>query len=329
MKDLPLKLKQILVVRNDRFGEFILNIPALRALKESFPGCRLSCVVDPATSELAGCVPYIDRVISWKSGKRHSFLEKVSLIHWIRKNRFDAAVMLNPSKEFNFFSWAGGVPYRAGYDHKAAYLLTHKIKDDKYLGLKHEVEYNLDLVALLGAGTQDKSLTLKVESGIIDKLLDNYAVPKCGRLIAVHPWASDKRKLWPQESFLALCRLLAQKSGFTTLIIGSLDNQTQSAGVFGGLGSGVRDLTGKTSLKELAALLKKSALLISADSGPMHLACAVGTPVVALFRNDLPGKTSGRWGPWPKERSRVIERDDLARITPDEVMAAVEEMLKR
>ena len=88
------------------------------------------------------------------------------------------------------------------------------------------------------------------------------------------------------------------------------------------------DLINQTSLVELAAVLKSCSLLVSCDSGPMHLAAAVGTPVVALFRNDLPGKTAKRWGPWGKGHM-VIEKASLNDISVDEVFNIVKKQLQR
>ncbi len=86
-------------------------------------------------------------------------------------------------------------------------------------------------------------------------------------------------------------------------------------------------MVNRTTLPELAALLGRVGLLISGDSGPMHLAASTGTPVIALFRNDLPGKTAKRWGPWGSGHI-VIERPDLEGITVDEVISKVKEALK-
>ena len=89
-----------------------------------------------------------------------------------------------------------------------------------------------------------------------------------------------------------------------------------------GLSDDIINMVNKTSLVELAVLLKRCSLFISGDSGPMHLAAAVGTPVVALFRNDLPGKTAKRWGPWGQGHM-VIEKGDLLNISVDEVFETI------
>ena len=87
------------------------------------------------------------------------------------------------------------------------------------------------------------------------------------------------------------------------------------------------DLSGKTDLVQLAVVLKSSRLLISGDSGPVHLACCVGAPGLALFRNDLKGKTARRWGPWARNCA-VIEKSSLNNISVEEVFDKAKEMLK-
>ncbi|MBU0709696.1 MAG: hypothetical protein KJ793_03180, partial [Candidatus Omnitrophica bacterium] len=112
-------------------------------------------------------------------------------------------------------------------------------------------------------------------------------------------------------------------------IIGGREELFRSKHYFGSLlDRNITNLTGQTSLKQLAGMLKKSKLLISGDSGPMHLSCAVGTPTVAIFRDDLAEKSPKRWGPWG-EGHRVIAKKRLADIRVDEVYDAVKEVLLR
>jgi ADP-heptose:LPS heptosyltransferase len=310
-------IKNILAVRNDRFGEFLLNIPAFRALKQSFPEARLSLVVSPACAELAGLVPYADDIIRWAQD-RHSWREIFAFSRLLKKKKFGLCVIFNPSAEFNLISFLAGIPLRVGYDRKRAFLLNKKTPDLKHLGKKHEVEYNLELAALAGAKTDDLSLCLP---------LKGEDSRQAGLTVALHPWSSDPSKLWPIENFRALASRLAGL-GRQVIIVGGKEEAQKSPVYFSGLGSGIVDLSGKTTLVELAALLKKCALLVSADSGPMHLACCVGTPVLALFRNDIAGKTARRWGPWGKGHA-VIERSGLAQISAEEVLTKVKEMLAK
>ncbi|MBL7070537.1 MAG: glycosyltransferase family 9 protein [Candidatus Omnitrophica bacterium] len=318
---------KILVVRNDRFGEFLLNIPAIRALKEGLPGTEVIAIVDESVAELAKAVPYIDEVISWGQGE-HTFGQRLRLIISLRKRRIQSAVILNPTREMNIITFLSGIPRRVGYDRKCPCLLTDRIKDRKHLATKHEVEYNLELAQLLGVGTADLALSLEVDNDIIKSLLARHNIAKSDYLIAIHPWTSDPRKQWPLEKFSELAERLSGITLAKIIIVGRTDQQQRDAGIFSAGGHKLINFTGKTSLLELAALLKICKLLISGDSGPVHLATCVNTPVVALFRNDLPGKGPKRWGPWGK-RNLVIQKDKLDSITVDEVIESAREVLKR
>lgn len=303
--------KNIIIVRNDRFGEFLLNIPAIRAVKETFKESNVILAVDPCVLELAGKVPYVDEVIAWKSGK-HSLFEIIRFSNLLKKKNIHIAVIMNPSKDTNIAVYMAGIPARVGYSHKWDFLLTQKIEDSKHLSLKHEVEYNLDLVKVIGAGTNDKKLTLNLEGAVARE-----------DVIVIHPWTSDPVKRWPAERFRELAMGIAKKTDSDILIIGGPEELKESA-MFNGLDRRIKNLTGKTTLVELASILKRSKLLVSGDSGPVHMACAVGTPVIALFRNDISGKGPKRWGPWG-EGNVVIEKNSLSDISVDEVLSEIKQ----
>lgn len=318
-------IKNILAIRNDRFGEFLLNIPALRALKETFKATRLTLAVDPYVEELAQVLGFIDDVIPWEN-RRHNWGEVLRFSSRIRKNKFDLCVVLNPSRDSHLAAFLGGVPMRLGYDRKWAFLLTHKIKDRKNLGEKHEVEYNLELVNAIGAATQDTSLKLSLTDAQITKARDDFNLGASGKVVAIHPWTSDPVKQWPPNFFYTLAKKLIEYGGIKIVAIGAREELSRAGGLFKDMGEKFVDATGKTSLVELAGVLKNCSLLISCDSGPAHLASCVGTPALVLFRLDLAGKTAKRWGPWGKGHY-VIEKDRLFDITVEEVFNKAKEAL--
>ena len=153
-------IKNILVIRNDRFGEFLLNIPAMRALKEAYPQAKLILAVSSAVCELAGAVVCVDQVVVWDEVKGN-----------LRKYKFDLCVVLNPTKEAHWAIFWAGIPVRVGYDRKWGFLLTHKLKDIKHLGMRHEVDCNLELVGLIGAKTFDKTLKIKVDDSLFREFI--------------------------------------------------------------------------------------------------------------------------------------------------------------
>jgi len=300
---MPREINNILVIRNDRFGEFLLNIPALRALKETFPQAKLTVAVSSLVKELADAVECVDQAVVWDKQFRKD----------LRKQKFDLCVILNPTKEAHWAAFRAGIPVRVGYDRKWRFLLTHKLKDTKQLGNRHEVECNLELVRLIGAEAKDTTITLRAQEGLGKELIGQ-------EMIAIHPFTSDPVKLWPQERFMELAGRLAQELNIKVVFVGRTED-----------GKGIErnkenlatlDLVNKTSLVELAGVFKQCKVLVTCDSGPMHLAAAVGTPVVALFRNDLPGKTAHRWGPWGKSNI-VIEKSSLLDISVEQVLEAV------
>ena len=281
----------------------MLNIPAIRALKERYPQAKLTLAVNSGLCELASVVEYVDAVVVWDQIKKG-----------LHKRKFDLCVILNPTKEAHWNSFLAGIPIRVGYDRKWGFLLTHKLKDTKYIGNRHEVDCNLELVGLVGAKIKDKSLVIKVKEGIFSELAGQ-------KIIAIHPFTSDSVKQWPLERFRDLAQALMQEPGVKVAIIGASDEKIDFA-------EGVINMINQTSLVELAVFLKRSSLLISGDSGPVHLAAAVGTPVVALFRNDLLGKTAKRWGPWGVGHI-VIEKNSLSDISVNEVVEQVKKLALR
>jgi heptosyltransferase-2 len=306
------EINRILVVRSDRFGEFLLNIPALRVLREEYRRANITLAVSPEVSGLAKALDCVDDVEVWDKSFRGA----------MRGKRFDACIVLNPTKDAHWAAFCAGIPVRVGYDRKWGFLLTHKIKDEKYLGLRHEVEYNLELAGLI-ARREERGVP--GASGEISIPLPG----KCGleigeEAIAIHPFTSDPVKQWPVERFMELAGRISRELGKKVIFVGKTPD-----------GRGIErnadnldalDLVNKTSLTELACVLKRCRLLITGDSGPMHLAAAMGTPVVALFRNDLPGKTAKRWGPVGAGHI-VIERPRLEEISVEEVFAKLQAKL--
>jgi heptosyltransferase-2 len=304
------RFKNILVVRSDRLGEFLLNIPAIRALKETYPDAKIILAVNAKVKELAEAVEYADEVVVWDDVFRKC----------LRRRMFDACVVLNPTKEAHLACFFAGIPVRVGYNRKWGILLTQKIADNKGLGLKHEVESNLELVSLIGAKTNDKSISLG--------RLPSYNNPEYAGAIAVHPYTSDALKQWPIEQFRRLIKKLAEESKYKVIIVGKEEFTRGGLESFDGLGSNVINLINRTSLVELVQILKQCRLLVTCDSGPMHLAEAAGTPVVALFRNDISGKTALRWGP-RHNNSIVIEKNNLSLVSVDEVFDKTKEALNK
>lgn len=323
--------KKILFVRTDRFGEFILNLPTIKALYETYKPCKISVVCKPHISELLNGIGYIDEIIPYNPTKKNwALLRNLKLFAKIKHSRFDLAVIANPSKLFHIITFVAGIPKRVGYNRKWGCLLTNKVEDKKYLGDKREVEYNLDLAELAGAQVSDKEPRLIISD---DDRNNTYAILKRSgiserdKLVAVHPSSSNPEKIWPLGKFSELGDKLISESGIKIILIGGEEERGTADQVKAIMKNPVTDLTGALSLRESASLLTRCLLLISNDSGPVHLAAAVGTPTVVLFGEERPGGSPKRWGPYG-EGHLVISKPRVADIAAEEVYQAAAKKLK-
>ena len=280
----------------------------------------MTLAVDSCVYELAKRLPFVDELLIWEN-RRHSLWEILKFSAELKEKKYDACLIFNPSKEFNLISWLAGIPLRAGYDRKRAFLLNRRIEDKKSEGLKHEVDYNLELLETIGItkSLYDFSLDIK-DSDFPDARMSEIGLSG-NDFIAVHPWASNKQKEWPAHKFQESCRRLAPESEL--VVIGGKEERERSVEFCRGLK--VIDLTGQTTLLELGGLLKRAKLLLTNDSGPMHLAAILDIPVAAIFRKSPPGVSVKRWGPVGK-RNIVIENDNIADISVDEVMNEIKKL---
>ncbi|MCK4859918.1 MAG: lipopolysaccharide heptosyltransferase II [Candidatus Omnitrophica bacterium] len=333
-------IKKILVFRTDRIGDVLLSIPAIRALYQSFQHPSISVITQSSYACLLEGNPEIDRIISYDK-KNDGFEQTLRLIKNLKKEEFNLAVVLNPKKRSNIIAFLAGIPYRLGYQQKWGFLLNYRIKDEKYKGEKHEVDYNLDLVRTIGADTNDKSFSIKTnqEEDTVDFLLKNSKIKDNDSLIAIHPGSSCHSKRWPIERFAQVGRKLAITGGEKIVIVGDKQEEELGKTMEKLMQIPVLNLTAKLSLKQLAALFKRCSLLISTDSGPVHIAAAVGLRCVVIFGRNLAGLSPRRWGPRLKN-SVVLHNppncypclahncqnnlECLQRITVEDVLKAVE-----
>ncbi len=324
-------VRRAVFIRTDRLGETLLNLPAVAALKAALPHADLTLLVHPELRDLLTAVPGVPRVLPYAEVEGRWWLARaMGLARTLRSYRFDLAVVSNPKKELHLAVWLARIPRRVGYARKwGRWLLTHRVDDRKALGERHEVEYNLDLIRALGLSTTIPQWQLPRfdrEQADVVQLLQRQGIKPSEPLIAVHPWTSNPLKQWPADRFQALIRQCVERLGVQVVVIGGLAEVQRSKAVLLAHVP-VADLTGELSLRQLAALLQTARLLISNDSGPVHLASAVGAKTVVLFGTPDPATGPGRWGPYG-EGHRVIWKPTMEAIGVEEVYRLVEETLR-
>lgn len=338
--------QNILIVRTDRIGDVILTTPAVAALREAYPLARLSMAVTPTTREVVEGNPHVDEVIVYEQNGRHrGFLGYWQFIRELRKRKFDAAVIYHTKKRTNLICFLAGIPHRIGFqNNKWGFLLTQKVKDTRPLGDKHEYQYCLEVLKRFGVDTQVSRPVLylpfkKEAEDWAERFWLENGLRDSKKTIAIHAGASCISKRWPAARFADVINHLLAKYPLHILLIGGSDSRHISGAIKSQVKSPLLDLTGQTSLSQLASLLKRCQLLISNDSGPVHVAVAVGTPVISIFGRNQAGLSPTRWrplGPFDivlhKEvgcevclaHNCQIDFECLRAIGPDDVLEAVD-----
>ena len=302
--------KNILVVRTDRIGDVVLTTPALKSLRQAYPKAKISILVSPAARDLVMGNPCLDEVlVDDRPVKNKSIWGFLKLLYSLKKRKFDLAVIFHTKKRTNLACFLAGIPYRMGYKNdKFGFLLTHPIEDTRHLGQKHETEYCLDVLKHLGVEPGSLELFIPLQKKAEDwaeQFLEDYKVFGNDRLIAIHLGASDPSKEWPGHRFAELINILHSRDKVKVVLIGEEKVQTILDRITVYLDQPIFNAIGKTSVGQLASLLKRCQLLISNDSGPVHIASGVGCPVVSIFTRNQPGINPERWKPL-EERSRVV-----------------------
>ena len=293
--------KNILVVRTDRVGDVVLTTPAIAALRSAFPAARISILVAPETRDIVDGNPNLNEVlIDDRKGAHKGAPGFFALVSSLRQKKFDLAVIFHTKKRTNLLCSFAGIPARLGYKNdKFGFLLTLPIEDTRAQGSKHEAEYCLDVLKAIGVSPLPLKLDMPVKPEWEAKTADvlkKSGILESDTLVAVHPGASCISKRWAPERFAAVIDSLVSAS-VKVVLIGGAETLKIAEEIRYSVKNPILDLTGKTTIGELAALLKHCHLLISNDSGPVHVAVAVGTPVVSIFGRNQKGLSPARWKP--------------------------------
>lgn len=304
---------KILVIRTDRIGDVVLSTSVLKALRENYPKSHIAVMVTPYTREIIEENPYIDEIIVYDKNKEHRGLIRFwKFIRKLKKNNFDLAIILHTKKRTNLIAYLSRIPRRIGYeDKKFGFLLTDKIKDIRPLGLKHEIDYCLNLLEKLGIKPKDKTTYAAVKKedlAWVDNFLEANGIGKNDKIICLHPGASCVSKRWLMVRFIELAKRLIERYSAKIILVGDGGDVKIAEEIAKDIKGPVLNLAGKTTLSRLSAVLKRSRLFISNDSGPVHIASAVGTPVISIFGRNQAGLSPVRWKPIGK-LDRYLHKD--------------------
>ena len=301
--------RNILCVRLDSLGDVLMTTPAFRALKEGRPGRRLTLLTSRAGAAAAELIPEIDETIVYDApwlkatAPRRNSGPEYAMAQDLRRHGFDAAAIFtvysqNPLPSA-FLCYMADIPLRLAHCRENPYqLLSDWVKEPEPEKLvRHEVRRHLDLVASVGCRPRSENLSLTVPAAARRRAADFLAsLPLDPRRPwgVVHAGASAPSRRYPPHSFAAAAKLLIRR-GWQLVFSGGGDERELVRSILAALGEDAPawSAAGRLSLAELAGLIARAPVLISNNTGPAHMAAALGTPVVDLY-----ALTNPQHSPW-------------------------------
>ena len=307
-----IQAENILIRSTNWIGDAVMTLPAIAAVRNTFPRARITILVKPWVADIFRLCPDIDEIMLFQSPGPHEGLAgKWRIARDIRKKQFDAAILLQNAIEAAIITFLAGIPVRAGYNSDGrGLLLTHSVQRTKAIREVHQTDYYLEMVKALGCRPPGREAMLmlgKDEERLAGTLLARHGLQDGRLLVGMAPGASyGPAKKWFPERFSSVADRLVDGFSAQIVLFGSPEDNDTAATVQVRAKYPMFDLTGKTSLREAIALMSRCRLFISNDSGMMHVAAALGVPTVAIFGSTNPATTS------PPGRNHIIIHKDVA-----------------
>ncbi len=323
--------KRILIVNPFGIGDALFTTPMIEAIKTQSPNAYIGYISNIRTAPFFLSNKKVDRVFIfekdeyralWKMSKARFIKKLFELLGDIRKERFDTVFDLSMAREYGFFLKMAGIRERIGYNYKKRGLfLTKKIDLEKGFSDKHIVEYYLDLLNLAGL-TRPKFPCLKIyisdlEQEKADKMLLLAGIGADDKFIAIAPgggksWGGTSfRKQWPKECFVETIKGILSRTGLKAVLLGN-DGDKAICDYIKKQEPSCVNLCDQTDLLSLAAILRRSALLIANDGGPLHIGVGSGARTISIF-----GPVDERvYGPYPLSADHKVIKDDDLKCRP-------------
>ena len=288
------EFQRILIIKPSSLGDIIHSLPVLHSLRIRFPKAHLGWFIHERWANILSGHPDLNEIIPWSF--RWSGLPR--LLKVFRGKKFDLAVDLQGLFRSGVISYLSGAKVRVGFKNGregSTLFYTHPVAVP--INPMHALDRYLLVAKSLGAAQTEPVCIIPIsreDEQTVNQLLKNIGLLDTQHFVAVSPTARWWTKRWPIDRFAQLTDLI-QDSGFPVVLFGGESDIPEIQRLQALTRTSPLSVAGQTTLKQLAAFLKRSSLLITNDSGPMHLAAAVGTPVVALFGPTDPVRT----GPYP------------------------------
>jgi heptosyltransferase-2 len=309
-------MTRIVVVLPNWFGETLFATPFLRALRRGRPESWVATLGRPACREVLLHNPRVNAGLEFdETGRHRGLIGKARLIGELRRERFDAAFILRRSLSRTLLLALAGIPSRIGFANpKSGWLLTRRVAPPERP--THKAATYLPLLSAAGIAADDgpcEYVVTEEERRRARALLAAQRLPSGAALAMLHPGANWAHKRWAPERFAALGDRLAREQGCHPLITGGPDDGELAEAVRRRMRESASVLAGQTTLRELAACLEQARLVVSNDTGVLHIAAALGRPLVGLYGPTSPQLTGPRGD---RRRTRVLHHADCCPSIP-------------
>ncbi len=304
-------MEKILIIRLSSMGDIILASPLIRLTKKRFPQAKIDIVISTEFEELVSANPNINEVILFE--RRTGLKGLLRLCKKIREERYDLIIDIHKKLRSFLICLTSGAKQKVSYNkHSFLRFLLVKFKINRYSNTPFIANLYLKPLEKFGIGDDGEGLEFYItpsKEAVILELLRIEGITKQDILMGIAPGAHWNTKRWHKERFIELANLLIQKKNAKIIIFGSKDEVELSNEIKTALLNKPIIAAGQLSLMETAALLKRCKVLITNDTGVMHISAAVKTPVVAIF-----GPTVGEFGYYPyRVVNRVISKSLLCK----------------
>jgi heptosyltransferase II len=302
-----LEIQSIVLWMPNWIGDVVLALPVLQSLRRAYPTARITAVVKPPSDELLLGHPAITTVLPLPSGSNSGNWARIKFARSLKKYQFDVGIVFPNSFVSAFLLSLTGAKHRLGYNTDGRdILLTHPIPTTDHLKKnQYRVEYFFKIFSPLKMDVPDTvfSSVVKQEGDmLIREVLLNMGLDEDEEFIALHPGTSKVERSWHAERFGILCQKIYKEDGKKIILLGTPSEEKLLNRIKSYCPPGKIKIIPAVNLRVLAGILKKSLLFIGNDSGMMHLANMVGTPIVAIFG---PGNV-GTTGPYTAPKNYEI-----------------------
>jgi ADP-heptose:LPS heptosyltransferase len=306
------EIQRILIVRTDRIGDVILTLPMARVLKQHLRNAQISMLIRRYTTELVEDDPNVDKILFYDDGYHPLRLSHV--IATLRTEKFDVVFHTHPRFRAALMTWLARIPLRVGTGYRwYSFLFNRKVFEHRKNAQRHELEYNLNLLKAIDCPVDFNGIapTLHAKPFAIDrvkKLLTANEIPEFCKIILLHPGSGGSARNWSAEKFIGLGKRLAALQDVRVVITGGRGEDRLVGAIHSQIGPRSIAIVNQLSLGEYAALAGLAALFVSNSTGPIHIAAAVGTPVIGLYPQLIP-LSAARWGPYTAKKIIFAPQD--------------------